>query len=555
MDSFGFTVLKMGNENNFDFKKEAINGLNALCMKAKRLRDLVFEEEECLITDSNDQRNDNQFKDLTRDELILKLLSYIKKVNELEKERTLRTEFFTNIVEELEIEKKSLMSEINGLKETALKQKSNINEDFEEKNFATKALESEEISRRFNVTRSLSDLPSLPKRSKPDFRGLIGQMQKRNQTVVKRCLKSESTPRQCKRTRTDDYDQRLEFENTDDSIDEVLDQETSLETISSVDRFDLKQEIFELKEGEIESVEVLETINSPEHSYAPSHVSSKNSLDKSIEKSMENFEAFDLKQEKFELEEGEIESDEDLERSSENSTESDVETTGKYDEVCFALSNFDERNSEKDKYINFLMCHGAKIFCVNTFNMEPTHIISEKSTILSSNGSFKMMCSAAAGKWILHPSYIEACMKENLILSDCEKFEWGNPENSFIEGNGNDFAQRNQFEKLLLSAYQVRIKKIAPFGGIKAIIHPSASNKGDLRRLLLAGKGTIIEDFRGSLTCQDNRNGAMIMSGATHCLVQDCQVKNKEISIEAFKKQWIDVITPSHLYNMILFWW
>ena len=159
------------------------------------------------------------------------------------------------------------------------------------------------------------------------------------------------------------------------------------------------------------------------------------------------------------------------------------------------------------------------------------------------------MCSAAAGKWILHPSYIEACIKENVILSDCETFEWGNPENCFIEGNGNDFAQRNQFEKLLLSAYQIRIKKITPFGDIKAIIHPSANNKEDLRRLLLAGKGSIIEDFKGSLTCQDYR------SGATHCLVQDCQLKNKEINIEAFKKQWIDVITPSYLYNMILFWW
>lgn len=559
MDSFGFTVLKMGNENNFDFRKEAINGLNALCMKAKSLREsLIFEEEECLITDNNDQRNDNQFKDLTRDELILKLLSYIKKVNELEKERALRTEFFTNIVEELEKEKKSLISEKNSLKEAATKRKSNVNEDFEEKNKATKPVESEKISsKRSNVTRSLSDLPSLPKRSKPDFRGLISQMHKCNQTqtLVKRCLKSESSPRQYKRTRIDNNDQRLDFENTDDSKDEVQVQETSLETISSPDRFDLKQEIFELKEGEIESDEVLETINSPEHSYAPSHVSSENSLDNSIEKSMESSEAFDLKQEKFELEEGEIESDEDLERSSENSTESDVEITEKSDEVCFAFSNFDERNSEKDKYINFLMCHGAKIFCVNTFNKEPTHIISEKSSILSSNGSFKMMCSAAAGKWILHPSYIEACMKENVILSDCEKFEWGNPENSFIEGNGNDFAQRNQFEKLLLSAYQIRIKKIAPFGDIKAIIHPSAINKEDLRRLLLAGKGTIIEDFRGSLTCQDNRNGAMIMSGATHCLVQDYQVKNKEIDIETFKKQWIDVITPSHLYNMILFWW
>lgn len=556
MDSFGFTVLKMGNENHFDFRKEAINGLNALCMKAKSIREiLVFEEEECSITDNNDQINDNQFKDLSREELILKLLSYIKKVKELEKESALRTEFFTNIVEELEKEKTSLILEKNGFKETASNRKSNVHENFEEKNKVTKSVESDELSRRSNITRSLSDLPSHSKRSKPDFRGLISQMQKRNQTVAKRCLKSRSTPRQYKRTRIDKNDPRLDFENTEDSKDEVQDQETSLEIISSPDRFDLKQEEFEFKEGEIESDEVLETINSPEHSYAPSHVSSENSLDNSIEKSMESTEAFDMKQEKFELEEGEIESDEDVERSSENSTESDVESTEKFDEVCFAFSNFDERNSDKDKYCNFLMCHGAKIFCVNTFNMEPTHIISEKSSILSSNGSFKMMCSAAAGKWILHPSYIEACMKENIILSGCEEFEWGNPENQFIEGNGNDFAQRNQFEKLLISAHQIRIKKIAPFRDIKAIIHPSASNKEGLRRLLLAGKGSIIEDFRGSLTCQDNLNGAMIMSGATHCLVQDYQVKNKEINIEAFKKQWIDVVTPSHLYNMILFWW
>ena len=546
MDSFGFTVLKMGNENHFDFRKEAINGLNALCMKAKCLREsFMFEEEECLITDNNDQRNDNhfnQFKDLTRDELILKLLSYIKKVNELEKERALRTEFFTNIVEELEKEKTSLISEKNGLIEAVSKRKSNVHEEKNNLNKATKPVESEEISSRSNITRSLSDHPSLPKRSKPDFRGLINQMQKRNQIVVKRCLKSRSTPRQYERTNND---KRLDFEIKY----EGQDQEISLETICSPDRFDLKQEHFELVEGDIGSDEVLETINSPEHSYAPSHFSSENSLDKSIEKSLASSGAFDLKQENFELEEGEIESDEDLERSSKNSTESDEEMTVKYDEVCFAFSNFDERNSDKAKYIDFLSCQGVKVFCVNTFNMEPTHVISEKSSILSSNGSFKMMCSAAAGKWILHPSYIEVCMKENTILSDCKKFEWGNPENSFIEGNGNDFAQRNQFEKLLISAYQIRIKKIAPFGDIKAIIHPSANNKEDLRRLLLAGKGSIIEDFRGSLTCQDYR------SGATHCLVQDCQLKNKEINIEAFKKQWIDVITPSHLYNMILFWW
>ena len=305
-------------------------------MKAKSLREiLIFEEEDCLITENNDQRNDNQFKDLTRDELI-------KKVKELETERTVRTEFFTNIVEELEKEKKSLISEKNGLKQAATKRKSNVHE---EKNKANKPVESEEISRRSNITRSFSNLPSLPKRSKPDFRGLISQIQKRNhrpvgawgadqltlsqpegadyahqtttdtlgfsdlptamnQTVaVKRCFKSESTPRQYKRTRIEN-DQRLDFEIKD----EIQDQETSLETINSPDRFNLNQEKFELKERE--SDEVLETINSPEHSYAPSHVSSENSLDNSIEKSLEISEAFDLKQEKFDLEEGEIESDE-----------------------------------------------------------------------------------------------------------------------------------------------------------------------------------------------------------------------------------------------------
>ena len=38
-----------------------------------------------------------------------------------------------------------------------------------------------------------------------------------------------------------------------------------------------------------------------------------------------------------------------------------------------------------------------------------------------------------SGKWILHPSYVEACLDAKKILSNYTDFEWGNPEKDFMQ--------------------------------------------------------------------------------------------------------------------------
>ena len=37
------------------------------------------------------------------------------------------------------------------------------------------------------------------------------------------------------------------------------------------------------------------------------------------------------------------------------------------------------------------------------------------------------------GKWILHPSYVEACLEAKKVLTNFTDFEWGNPEKDFIQ--------------------------------------------------------------------------------------------------------------------------
>ena len=46
-------------------------------------------------------------------------------------------------------------------------------------------------------------------------------------------------------------------------------------------------------------------------------------------------------------------------------------------------------------------------------NPETTHVVAQKMS-----RSEKMLGSIASGKWILHPSYIEACMAAKEILSN-----------------------------------------------------------------------------------------------------------------------------------------
>uniref|UniRef100_A0A2H8TDB5 DNA topoisomerase 2-binding protein 1 n=2 Tax=Melanaphis sacchari TaxID=742174 RepID=A0A2H8TDB5_9HEMI len=99
--------------------------------------------------------------------------------------------------------------------------------------------------------------------------------------------------------------------------------------------------------------------------------------------------------------------------------------------------------------------------------------------------SEKYLCSLASGKWILHPSYIDDCLKENCFLSE-DKYEWGNPLSDLTLStplHGAGYRWRSK----------IRSGKAAAFSGMKAVLMTSENRYQALTRLIQAGGGTILD--------------------------------------------------------------
>ena len=94
--------------------------------------------------------------------------------------------------------------------------------------------------------------------------------------------------------------------------------------------------------------------------------------------------------------------------------------------MCFTFSNFSEE--VKDKYIKFFENKGVQISTENLCDPETTHVVAQKM-----GRSEKMLGSIASGKWILHPSYVETCIKADKILPNFADYQWGNPDTHFID--------------------------------------------------------------------------------------------------------------------------
>ena len=75
--------------------------------------------------------------------------------------------------------------------------------------------------------------------------------------------------------------------------------------------------------------------------------------------------------------------------------------------MCISFSNFPPYQSSMDefrgKYVVFFESKGVQISTDKLFDPETTHLVAQKMW-----RSEKMLGSIASGKWILHPSYIEA---------------------------------------------------------------------------------------------------------------------------------------------------
>jgi topoisomerase (DNA) II binding protein 1 len=66
---------------------------------------------------------------------------------------------------------------------------------------------------------------------------------------------------------------------------------------------------------------------------------------------------------------------------------------------------------DRHKYEDAINKLGAQVLQSASFCEDVTHVLMSQPS-----KSEKYLCSLASGKWILHPSYIDACLEKNCFL-------------------------------------------------------------------------------------------------------------------------------------------
>ncbi|XP_071053799.1 DNA topoisomerase 2-binding protein 1-like isoform X2 [Onthophagus taurus] len=144
---------------------------------------------------------------------------------------------------------------------------------------------------------------------------------------------------------------------------------------------------------------------------------------------------------------------------------------------------------------------GGKVSTLSFYDPDGTHLLAPKL-----QRTEKMLSCMAAGKWILHPSYIEACTKENRFLN-CEAFEYGNP-----SANKDITVQFDKDKKLWMEPvhyWRVEVAKrgYGAFHDMRAIIF--TAKRDAIVRIIEAGGGMVVN---ATPPFEDNIY-------ATHCLI------------------------------------
>ena len=201
----------------------------------------------------------------------------------------------------------------------------------------------------------------------------------------------------------------------------------------------------------------------------------------------------------------------------------------------FMLSGISEE--DRTTFIAFLAKH--KVACSNTSGCDPdaTHIVAQKLSRTE-----KMLGSIASGKWVLHPSYIDACLAADKVLGE-ESFEWGNPKNPFLERLTPDSLEDN-FAKASFRWRQVvqSGEKEGAFSGIQAILHTSGSRKESFGRLLQLGKGRVVDVDAPYTDCE----------GATHCLAELNRLPKVKMDFKSLAANGVAVVGPLYLNAFVV---
>ncbi|KAJ8681698.1 hypothetical protein QAD02_017490 [Eretmocerus hayati] len=152
---------------------------------------------------------------------------------------------------------------------------------------------------------------------------------------------------------------------------------------------------------------------------------------------------------------------------------------------------------------------GGEVSTGSAFDNSATHLICMKPS-----RNEKILSSIAAGKWVLHYRYIEACDNEKRFVNE---FELGNPKSKGVIPD-----PENESENAIMKAvYRWRQKLLKDPGGafrhIVALLITPKEKKEQFERLICAGGGMVID-------AKPPYNNSPKGKKITHCFIQLKQI-------------------------------
>ncbi|CAH8530265.1 unnamed protein product [Dicrocoelium dendriticum] len=151
----------------------------------------------------------------------------------------------------------------------------------------------------------------------------------------------------------------------------------------------------------------------------------------------------------------------------------------------------------RDHYANVVNQLGGEVDNQLTISDETTHLIVHTPT-----RSEKYLICLATGKWILHKSYLDACLRESRWVDE-SNFEWGGPgtepllmqlsPSPLVSGpNDNRPQQSAQIRDLAKAARHWRLAGGNAFQNWKVIFGPGCDKEMSFRRVIEAGGGKVL---------------------------------------------------------------
>ncbi|KAF2357957.1 BRCT domain [Trinorchestia longiramus] len=236
----------------------------------------------------------------------------------------------------------------------------------------------------------------------------------------------------------------------------------------------------------------------------------------------------------------------------------------------FLLSNMEAETSRLEQEVMML---GGEVDA--DVYSDVTHVITKKPS-----RSERLLAAIAAGKWVLHSSYIKASLEKNGFVDE-EEYEWGNPKSAATLPR----LQPGTIEESLVRAAH-RLRKMVEsglvggaFSGWKVLVISKPSRVTVLSRLLAAGDAVVISEAdivdlsvqrracpcHGVVPawCPDNAKRISLLtlapqrrlsesnfpSGLTHCFVELQHAPNFDVSL--FAKRRVPCLEPLFIHQSL----